>query len=214
MKQLLEQYADLLRTGPHGLMSAGERRRIAGHIEDALAGLPTLLELDVRSFADIGSGGGLPGIPLALALPLATVHLIESQAWKARFLEETVATLGLNSRVRVWPERIETAVALIGRETLDCAICRALAPPAVSAEYLAPLVRPGGALVLWTTRRAIESSPGLDEVAEQLGLAAPSLVPAPSSLRADAALLVWPKAAPTPERFPRRLGVAAKRPLA
>lgn len=212
VKQALDEYVRLVLNGPHGLLSTSDRARIDDHVADALAGLPQLVDRHVASLVDVGSGAGLPGLPLAIALPDCDIHLVESQKWKAEFLRACVRELNLTTRVHVWPERAEAAVEEIGRESLDAATCRALAAPATALEYLSPFVRPGGVVILWTTT-AVTATPIPPSTLEPLGLAAPLAVPAPSPLRDDGVLLVVPKALPCNRRFPRRVGVAAKRPL-
>lgn len=202
----------LVRDGPPGLFSRGDLSRLEDHVEDGMRGVAILAELAAASIVDVGSGGGVPGIPVAVGLPRAQVHLVESQAWKAAFLRECIAELDLESRVTVHPGRAEQLVAVLGREQLDAGIARAVAAPAVVAEYLAPLVRVGGHLLLWSTRehaQGLEAWPG----AELLGLDEPRVVPAPTPLRDNGALIVWPRRHACSDRVPRRPGVAARRPL-
>lgn len=211
MKQLHQRYIDEVRAGPSGLFSRGDMSRLAEHVADGVTGAPLLAELGARSIVDIGSGGGIPGLPLAIELPDAQVHLIESQAWKAEFLRTCARALDLESRVTAHAIRAEDAVAQLGRELLDAGTARALAAPLVVAEYLSPLVRVGGHLVLWsTTSQAADPAVAPHAL---LGLGDPRIVDAPSALRADGALIVWPKIAPCTDRVPRRTGVAARRPL-
>ena len=102
-------------------------------------------------------------------------------------------------------------MAALGREQLDAGTARALAAPLVVAEYLSPLIRVGGHLVLWaTTAQAQDPAVANNDI---LGLAEPTVVAAPTALRDDGVRIVWPKVAPCAERVPRRVGVAARRPL-
>jgi 16S rRNA (guanine527-N7)-methyltransferase len=213
VKPELERYARLLEAWPANLVSASDLERLEAHVEDALAGAPLLSELGAGSVVDVGTGAGLPGIPLAVELGQVRVELLESRERKAAFLRHAVDELGLGSRVRVWQERSEEAVEAIGREAADVATCRALAAPVVAAELLSPYVRPGGALVLWTT--TTQAALVADTALPALGLDGPPTAhPAPSALRTDGVLLVWPKPAPAEARFPRRAGVALRKPLA
>lgn len=210
-RQQHERYVELIRSGPKGLFSAGDLSRLEAHVEDGVVGAPLLAQLGARSIVDVGSGGGVPGIPLALELDDAELHLVESQHWKAQFLLACACALDLESRVKVHPVRAEEAPADLGRELLDAGTARALARPIVVAEYLAPLVRVGGHLVLWTTReQAADPTVAANEI---LGLGEPQAHPAASALRDDGILLVWPRIAPCSERIPRRVGVAARKPL-
>jgi 16S rRNA (guanine527-N7)-methyltransferase len=143
---------------------------------------------------DVGSGGGAPGIPLALSLPDRQMTLLEAERRKCRFLERWAPP---NARV-VWGRAEEQETDWAG-----VALAKALAPPVVAAEWCLPLVRPEGIAVLWVGETA---DPGaVARAAARLGGA---LEPAPEGL------LVLRKLAPTPAGFPRRVGVARKRPLA
>jgi 16S rRNA (guanine527-N7)-methyltransferase len=211
VKHLHEQYIELVRHGPGGLFSRGDLSRLEAHVADGIAGAAVLAELEARSIVDVGSGGGVPGLQLAIELPDAQVHLVESQQWKAEFLHACARALELESRLTVHPLRAEEAPGQLGREALDAGTARALAAPLVVAEYLSPLVRVGGHLVLWST--ATQAADPLVAANDLLGLGDPELRPCPTELRADGVLIVWPKVAPATERIPRRVGVAARRPL-
>jgi 16S rRNA (guanine527-N7)-methyltransferase len=164
-------------------------------LEDSLRGVPLVSEFD-GPIVDVGSGGGAPGVPLAVALPDREVTLLEAERRKADFMERWTAELP-NLRV-VWGRAEEQDVDRYG-----VAVAKALAPPPVAAEWCLPLVRPGGAAVLWVGPTADPEA--VARVAEQLASAAPE--------ERDG-LLVLRKLAPTPEGFPRRPGMARKRPLA
>ena len=143
---------------------------------------------------DVGSGGGSPGIPLAAALPEREVTLLDAGQRKCDFLRRWAPP---NAQV-VWGRAEEQPP-----EHWDVALAKALAPPPVAAELCLPLVRTGGAAILWLGERA-----DLEQLAaavEQLGGGPPEL---------HDGLAVLPKVAPTPPGFPRRVGVAKKRPLA
>jgi 16S rRNA (guanine527-N7)-methyltransferase len=152
----------------------------------------------VRSFegpiVDVGSGGGSPGIPLASALPEREVTLLEAEKRKCDFLEQWAPA---NARV-VWGRAEEQGVDAYG-----VALAKALAQPATAVEWCLPLVRPGGAVVLWLGPSADLSA--VAHVSEQVGGAEPE---------DRNGLVVIRKVRATPEGFPRRVGVAKKRPLA
>lgn len=212
MKLLHQRYIEAVLSGPHGLFSRGDVARLAEHVADGVAGASMLRDLGARSIVDIGSGGGVPAFPVAIELEDATIDIVESLGWKTDFLLACACALSLESRVKVHALRAEEAPAALGRELRDAGIARAVAAPVVVAEYLAPLVRVGGHLVLWSTA-ALASMPVSAEAHAALGLGSASVVAAPSPLRSDGVLIVWPRVAPCSERFPRRTGVAAKRPL-
>jgi 16S rRNA (guanine527-N7)-methyltransferase len=164
-------------------------------VEDALRGVPVVACYE-GPVIDVGSGGGSPGIPLAAALPHREVTLLEANGRKARFLEQAVSDF---PNVQVSRGRAE-------QQELDrfgVAVAKALAPPPVALEWCLPLVRPGGAAVLWVGRSA--DFERLARVAQELAGGRPE---------ERAGLAVVPKIGPTPPGFPRRPGVARKRPLA
>ena len=165
------------------------------HVERSLEVLPVVAEYD-GPIVDVGSGGGAPGIPLAAALPRREVTLLESQERKAAAL----------SRFAEWFPNVRVVRGRAEEQVTDwylVAVARALAQPPVAAEWCLPLVREGGAVVLFVGPTADRDA--VAHVARQVGGGVPEQ-------RAGA--LVIPKIAPTPAGFPRRPGVAKKRPLA
>jgi 16S rRNA (guanine527-N7)-methyltransferase len=162
-------------------------------LEDSLRGLE-LVRGEEGAVVDVGSGGGAPGIPLAYALPEREFVLVEAQERKCSFLR---AHAPPNARV-VWGRAEEQPVDWAG-----CALAKALAPPPVAAEWCLPLVRPGGAVVLWVGPSAKPEA--VAKVADRL---AAELEASPGGF------FVVRKLGPTPEGFPRRPGIAKKRPLA
>jgi 16S rRNA (guanine527-N7)-methyltransferase len=199
----LERWLGALLAEP-GVTAAGdtaEARRV--HLNDALAAAQLVEEGPV---VDVGSGGGSPGIPVAAVHPGLQVDLLEAQRRRCRFLE-LVASDFLN--VRVVCARAEEHGRGAGRESYGTALAQALASPPVALEWCLPLVRPGGRAVILTGDVALERAA---LAAELVGGGLPETVPLAGSERR--LLLVVPKVAPTPERFPRRPGLARKRPLA
>ncbi len=164
-------------------------------LDDALRGV-RLVEQEEGPIADVGSGGGTPGIPLAASLPQREVTLLEAERRKCAFLERWTADLA-NLRV-IWGRAEEQPL-----ETYGVAVAKALAEPAVALEWCLPLARVGGAVVLWVGPSADRARAGA--VAERL---AGRLEDAPSGF------FVARKTGPTPPGFPRRPGTARKRPLA
>ena len=180
----------------------------ARHVEDALTGLAAVAAAPPGPLVDVGSGGGVPGLVLAVRLPERPVTLIESHGRRAAFLREAAAALGLE-HVSVVAERAETVARGPARDSFAVATCRALAPPPVALELCLPLVRPGGRMVLYAG--AVEAGT-LASVARALGGALDEVAPVDGSERRH--LVTLTKLEPTPARFPRRPGMAAKRPLA
>jgi 16S rRNA (guanine527-N7)-methyltransferase len=189
----LDRWLDAVLATP-GLTAISDRalaRQVL--VADSLRLLP-LVSAEADPIVDVGSGGGAPGIPLALALPDRDVVLLEASERKSVFLRAHAPP-----NARVLRGRAE------GQETdwAGCAVAKALAPPPVAVEWCLPLVRPGGAVFLLV-------GPSAD--ADRVGAAAERLSGRLES--ADDGILALRKLGPTPPGFPRRPGVARKRPLA
>lgn len=184
---------------------------VDAHVADALVAL----ELDevraARRIADLGSGAGFPGLVLAAALPSAQVSLVESSAKKCEFLERAVAGMGL-ANVDVVAARAEEWRA--GMAACDLVTARAVAPLNVLVEYAAPLLRAGGALVAWKGRRDSDEERDGDAAAAATGLA-PAIARAvrPWNGAEHLHLHLYLKVCLTPNRYPRRPGMASKRPV-
>jgi 16S rRNA (guanine527-N7)-methyltransferase len=162
-------------------------------LEDAVRALP-LVENYEGPLIDVGSGGGSPGIPLASALPEREVTLLDAERRKCDFLRRWSPS---NAEV-VWGRAEVQPV-----EHWAVAVAKALAQPPVAAELCLPLVRVGGAAIVWVGREADLGR--LAAASDRLGGGTPEL---------HDGLAVISKVAPTPSGFPRRVGVAKKRPLA
>ena len=184
-------------------------------LDDHLADALVALELDpvraARSVADLGSGAGIPGLPLAIALPAAAVSLVESAARKCAFLERAIAACGVENaravhvRVEAWPD---------GLESFELVTARALGPLEVVVEYAAPLLSLGGTLVVWRGQRDADSESAGARAAAELGMEPGEIVavrPYPGAQSRH--LHLMSKVTQTPRGFPRRPGMAAKRPL-
>lgn len=195
MDDVLERWLEEVTATPGmtGLADLEGARRVL--LDDALRALP-ILEKTAGAIVDVGSGGGSPGIPIAVKLCDRPVTLLEAERRKCDFLEHVTSTL-TNVSV-VWGRAEEQPVDVFG-----VALAKALAKPPVAAELCLPLVRPGGAVVIWLGETAnVEAVAG---VARQL------------NARVDGSfdgLVVLRKLGPTPPGFPRRPGIAKKRPLA
>ncbi len=164
-------------------------------LEDSLRGAEIVSEFE-GPIVDVGSGGGAPGIPLAAALPERDVTLLEAERRKVEFLRRWEAELP-NVRV-VWGRAEDQETDRFG-----VAVAKALASPPVAAEWCLPLIGSGGVVVLWVGPTVEVER--VARVSEQLAGSTPEL---------RDGLLVIRKLGPTPEGFPRRAGMARKRPLA
>jgi 16S rRNA (guanine527-N7)-methyltransferase len=179
--------------GLTALKDPEEARRVL--LDDALAGVDLVRRFD-GPIVDVGSGGGTPGIPLAVALPDREVTLLEAERRKADFLER-------------WARELPNLSVIWGRaesQATDCykvSVAKALAQPPVAAEWCLPLVAEGGAAILW-----VGPSADLDAVAVVAGKLAAEVEESPPGF------VVLRKTGPTPPGFPRRPGMAKKRPLA
>lgn len=178
-------------------------------IEDSLV-LVDFLE-DARRIVDVGSGGGLPGLPLKLARPDVEVTLVESDQSKAAFLVQASARLKMQGVDVVAMAAEEAGRDPRYRESFDAAVARALAPMPVLAELCLPLVRVGGRLLAQKT--AGEDLSGAARAIELVGGLLESVVPAPSTARREGTIVIVRKAVPTPPAYPRRAGVPRRRPL-
>ena len=144
---VLVRYVELLlqRAVPLGMIGPHEAERVVPrHVLDSLRAVRPLVELDPRRVVDLGSGAGLPGIPLAVALPDVRFVLAEQRSKRAAFLELVVERLDL-SNVDVHADRAET----LGSTGFDVATARAFAPASATWDVARPILRPGGALVLF-----------------------------------------------------------------
>jgi 16S rRNA (guanine527-N7)-methyltransferase len=181
------------------------------HIADSLVALELDAVRTAARIADLGSGAGFPGLALAIALPGTEVSLIESQRRKCEFLERLRAEAEVEnaqvvcSRAEDWRD---------GALSCDVVVARALAPQPVVLEYAAPLLRMGGTLVDWRGRREQAAEDAAERPAALLGLKRVeirSVIPFEGAT--DRHLHVFAKTGETPARFPRRAGIARKRPL-
>lgn len=181
------------------------------HVADSLSALALAEVRGARHAADLGSGAGFPGLALAAALPDCAWTLVESVARKARFIADTATAAGL-TQVSVAPERVEEWTDGLGR--CDLVTARALAPLPVLVEYAAPLLAPGGAVVCWKGAPEDAEIATGDRAAAELGLGPAVAHVLPATAGADRrSLYVYSKVGETPSRFPRRAGMARKRPL-
>lgn len=178
--------------GATGLASLEDARRVL--LDDAVRAAP-LVRSEEGPVVDVGSGGGSPGVPLAVMLPERPFTLLEAERRKCDFLRRVTADLP-NVDV-AWGRAEERPL-----ETEGVALAKALAKPPVAAELCLPLVRTGGVAILWVGESA--DLEHVARVAETLGGELES---------AEDGLAVLRKLRATPPGFPRRAGMAKKRPL-
>ncbi len=181
------------------------------HLADSLVALDIEAVRGAHVAADVGSGVGLPGLALAVALPECRWRLLESVSRKVAFLDRAGDRLGLvnaaanNLRTEEWQD---------GRRSNDLVTARAVAPAPVVLEYAAPLLRLDATLVDWRTRMAPEEHAAARSASRELGLElAEERSVTPFAVVHSRCLYVYLKVRETPDRFPRRAGTARKRPL-
>jgi 16S rRNA (guanine527-N7)-methyltransferase len=186
---------------------------VSGPPGDLIADSLVLLEHlgEAGRLVDVGSGGGLPGLPLKIARPTLGVTLVESDQAKAAFLVRACAALGLHD-VEVLARRAEDVGRdPLYRESFDVAVARALAPMPVLAELCLPLVRVGGRLLAQKTES--EDLDAARRAIDAVGGALNRVAAAPSTARGAGTVVIVDKVRATPPAYPRRPGVPARRPL-
>jgi 16S rRNA (guanine527-N7)-methyltransferase len=188
---------------------------VTKHFLDSLACLEGVQE-DVAGWRviDVGSGAGFPGLPLKIACPDLRLTLLEATGKKAEFLTEVVTRLGLTD-VTVLNARAEQAGHdPAHREGYDLAVARALAAMPVLAELTLPFVRPGGLVIAQKGENPVGEVEAAQAAFQALGGRLRRVLPVTvPGLAAARHLVVVEKVAATPDRYPRRPGMPAKRPL-
>jgi 16S rRNA (guanine527-N7)-methyltransferase len=183
------------------------------HLADSLSVLDIQGFRSLSNVVDIGSGAGFPGIVLAIAMPETRIDLLESTRRKCEFLERLIEKLGLEN-AGVVCSRAEQWAESDGRERYAGAVVRAVGPLATLIEYAAPLLRVDGLLVAWKGRRDSDEERRAAEAAEMLGMRPSAVVRVkPFAGSESRHLHSFEKLAPTPAGYPRRPGMAKKRPL-
>jgi 16S rRNA (guanine527-N7)-methyltransferase len=211
----VEALATILQLQAHDVTASTTIRdpgeAVQRHVADSLSALELPFVASATRIADLGSGAGWPGLALAAALPGAHVSLVESAIRHCRYLERAIEVSGLtnvtvvNARAETWPEGIGAH---------DLVTARALGALAVILEYAAPLLEEGGHVVAWKGAATPEESAAGAAAAAILGLEPlPVVAVTPFPRARDHTLHAFRKIAPTPARFPRRPGMATKRPL-
>ncbi|HEX8647324.1 MAG TPA: 16S rRNA (guanine(527)-N(7))-methyltransferase RsmG [Thermoleophilaceae bacterium] len=210
--QALDAILQALAREPDPHTSVDPLEAVDVHVADSLAGLAVEPLRDARTIADVGAGAGFPGLVLAAVLAHARVDLVEAARRKAAVIERLIAAGGLGN-ARAVAERAEDW-GRARRGGYDAVTVRAVAPLAVLAEYAAPLLAPGGVLVAWKGRRDPDEEADGAAAAAEVGLRRAEVLPVtPYPGSRNRHLHVYTKDGETPARFPRRPGMASKRPL-
>jgi 16S rRNA (guanine527-N7)-methyltransferase len=214
----LRTILDLLaeeRAAPSAVRDPEQAWRV--HVADSLTGLEVEALRAARRIADLGAGAGFPGLPLALALPEGRVDLIESTGRKCEFIRRAIERAGIGN-ARVVCERSEAWAAhpppAGGREGYDAVTARAVGRLSTLAELASPLLVEGGALVAWKGRRDADEEAELERASARLAMEPAEIRwVGPYAGSRHRHLHVMRKTGPTPGDFPRRSGMAKKRPL-
>jgi 16S rRNA (guanine527-N7)-methyltransferase len=203
---------------PHTSVSDPEAA-LEVHVADSLSGLEVPELVSARRIADIGAGAGFPGLVLALAIPRAKVDLVESAGRKTAVIDRLIQAVELGNARSITARAEDYArqppAVGGGREAYDAVTARAVGPLAVLVEYAAPLLRVDGVLVAWKGARDASEEAAGAAAGERVGMAVKEVMPVqPYPASENRHLHVYRKIAPTPPEFPRRAGMAKKRPLA
>jgi 16S rRNA (guanine527-N7)-methyltransferase len=188
---------------------------IRRHILDSLTAVSILRRQRVDAFVDIGSGGGYPGLPLALAVPARRALLVDSVDKKARFLRTAAAAVAPGGSIEAFAGRAETLAAdRRHRERWPAVVARAVGSVAELAELGLPLIAPGGVLVAWKRGDLAQELAAAEHPLRVLGGGPPTVVPVDPALGLDEhVLVVVVKARPTPAGYPRDPAVRRRREI-
>jgi 16S rRNA (guanine527-N7)-methyltransferase len=194
--------------GPH----EGNRLR-ERHIDDALALATLRSPVASERWVDLGSGAGIPGLPLAVAFPATRFTLVDAQRRRADWIAATAVALGVTN-VEAVHARLEDFGQGAGREHFDVATARALGPLPVVAELGVPVLRVGGTLLVPRGVPSDDETEQLARACEILGAEVREVIPNPSSpIDQVGSVVIMAKIAATSPGFPRRSGVPARSPL-
>jgi 16S rRNA (guanine527-N7)-methyltransferase len=209
----LERVLELLaeeRASVSSVTEPGRAWRV--HVADSLTGLEVEALREAEMIADIGSGAGFPGLVLAAALPTARVDLIESVGRKCEFIRRAIDVAGIDN-ARVLNARSEELAGSEGREAYAAVTARAVGRLSTLAELASPLLREGGVLVAWKGRRDADEEAQLDRAAARLAMRPEQILHVgPYAGSEHRHLHLLRKVGPTPQKLPRRPGIAKKRP--
>jgi 16S rRNA (guanine527-N7)-methyltransferase len=188
------------------------------HLWDSLSGVKAWLGSDParqsENIIDIGTGGGFPGLPVAIALPSTSVTLLDSTQKKITFVQTTIQSLGITNAMPLVGRAEAVGHQHQHRGRYDLALLRAIAPPTVCAEYALPLLAEGGTAVLyrgqWTGDEARSLHRAVTDLGGEVSQVESRTTPLSQSIRH---LVFLKKTAPTPATYPRLVGVPSRQPL-
>ncbi|HEX8752758.1 MAG TPA: 16S rRNA (guanine(527)-N(7))-methyltransferase RsmG [Solirubrobacterales bacterium] len=211
-REALGVVLELLAEERASVSSVVDERAWRVHVEDSLAGLEVDDLRQAPRIADVGAGAGFPGLVLAVALPEATVDLIESVGRKCEFMRRAIAAAGIGNATVV-QARSEDLAGGEGREAYDAVTARAVGRLSTLAELASPLLRDGGVLVAWKGRRDAEEEAQLHRASEPLAMRPEAVLKVGNRAGSEHRHLhVVRKVGATPQNLPRKPGIAKKRP--
>lgn len=182
------------------------------HILDALAVCP-ILPTGTLQILDVGTGGGIPGIPLAVLCPQHAFTLLDATGKKIRFLESVVGELPLENTTLCWGRAEEKGRNPDMREQFDVVVSRAVAPLPVLMELCLPFLKTGGRMMAMKGGQAYEEIRASSNAFSSLNASLVAVHDRPPAYTGEGVLIEVRKDAATPEQYPRRAGVPKKRPL-
>ena len=212
-RRALQTVLSLLAAERASVSSVVDERAWQVHVADSLTGLEIQPLREADTIADIGSGAGFPGLPLAVAMPTSRVDLIESVGRKCDFIRRAIATAGIDN-ANVLNARSEEVAAGEGREAYAAVTARAVGRLSTLAELASPLLRDGGVLVAWKGKRDEDEESQLERASESLAMRPERILDVGDHAGSrHRHLHLIRKVGPTPADLPRRPGIAKKRPL-
>jgi 16S rRNA (guanine527-N7)-methyltransferase len=212
-RQALETVLELLREERASVSSVTDPQQAwKVHVADSLTGLDVEQLGKAKRIADIGSGAGFPGLPLAVALPHVHLDLIESVGRKCEFIQRAIEAGGIIN-ANVINARSEEVATGDRRDSYDAVTARAVGRLSTLAELASPLLREGGLLVAWKGKRDADEEQQLERAAEQLAMHPGQILDVGDRAGSKHRHLhILRKLGPTPATLPRRPGMAKKRP--
>lgn len=208
----LETVLALLAEERASVSSVVDERAWQVHVVDSLTGLEVAELREAGRIADVGAGAGFPGLALAVALPAATVDLVESVGRKCEFMRRAAEAAGI-ANVRVLNTRSEDLAAVEGREAYEAVTARAVGRLSTLAELASPLLKPNGVLVAWKGKRDIDEEEQLANASEALAMTPETVLEVGDRAGSQYRHLhVIRKVGSTPPNLPRKPGIAKKRP--
>jgi 16S rRNA (guanine527-N7)-methyltransferase len=212
-RRALETVLELLAAERASVSSVVDERAWKVHVEDSLTGLDVPELRSAGRILDLGAGAGFPGLVLAVALPRASIDLVDSVGKKTAFIARAAEAAGISNANAITARAEDLARAEPGRESYDVVTARAVGRLSTLAELASPLLKEGGVLVAWKGRRDEEEEAQMTRAAESLAMAPDQILDVGHRAGSEHRHLhVLRKSGATPPDLPRKSGMAKKRP--